>query len=187
LRVFAPTHLGLNNAARAGIEIPSEPREIPIMSVLAKIKSVPLPHGTAKPGLVGVAWDKGERYVASWGFGALKGYYGERFGWRGYAGDLLIGSGALAASVLLRMVSNGNSPAAAHLERVGDAGLQSYLNSMGAHWGMTKAGRSVAMAPPAGGGKKRTALTGDILGMIPPAMGGSYLNADDIARYSSVR
>jgi hypothetical protein len=172
------------------------------MSVFEKIKSVPynLPHGTApvnrfdrsheagtvRKSLTGVLVDKGERYGAAWAFGALKGYYADRFMYRGMGYDFWAGIAGLATATLLQTVAGGNSKVALHLERLGDAGLSSYLNSMGAHWGMTKAGRDAKLLPPSGG-KKPPAIRGDILGMIPPAMGGSYLNADDIARYSSAR
>lgn len=134
------------------------------------------PHGTAPRGFRGTVVDKGERFGAAWAFGAIKGYYRERAVFRGVPADLLVGGASLLASAFLDAKANGNSPAAKHLERVGDAGVSSWLNSMGAAWGAKKSGRALA------GGRYPT-----ILGYIPPAVAGSYLSADEIAHFAAKR
>lgn len=160
------------------------------MSFISKMKSLPahLPHGTAKRGLMGVAVDKGERYGAAFGYGALKGYLGERFIYKGHGIDLLSGVGLTVASALLNAFSNGRSELADHAERIGDAGIMSALNSLGASYGSNKAGRVVQVLNPgknASGklpGAKQT-----MLGYIAPAMGGAYLTADQIANFAAKR
>lgn len=157
-------------------------------SFMAKIKQVPknLPHGTERVGIKGTLVDKGERYGAAFAFGAAKGYYGEKFLFKGHGLDLWIGGATLAASVALNVVTNGHSSIAAHLERVGDAGVMSAIGSLGAAWGLDKAGRSVHVLTPgknaSAGGPKKT-----IVGHIPPAVAGNYLSADQIANYAASR
>lgn len=159
------------------------------MSVMQKIKSIARnpPHGTAPHGwLRGFVVDKGERYGAALGFGFLKGYYAEKFIWKGQPGELWIGAGATVFSALLQAFGRGASRLAPHLERVGDAGMQGWLNSMGANWGMKKAGRQVAFLPGSAGAKKR-AIAGETVGEIPAAMGGAYLTDEEMARFRGAR
>lgn len=136
------------------------------------------PHGTAQRGFKGFLMDKGERVAAAYAFGAAKGYYREKFMFRGVGLDAVIGTGAWLASAALNAVSGGRSGMAEHLERIGDAGLSSYANSMGASWGAKKAGRTVAVLP---GGKST------VLGYISPAVAGAYLSADEIAHFAARR
>ncbi len=154
------------------------------MSFLKKMKSIPshLPTGTAKSGLVGFAIDKGERYGAAFAYGAAKGYYGPSFLWRGHGLDLWTGAALTIGSAALNAFTSGRSNLADHMERIGDAGMMSALGSLGAAWGMEKAGRSVAVVSP---GKGKTVSHGDVLGAIPAAMGGAFLSADDIAQFAN--
>lgn len=135
------------------------------------------PHGTAQRGFHGFVVDKGERFAAAYAFGAIKGYYRERAMFKGFGADLWVGGGALVASAVLTVLSGGRSGAAPHLERIGDAGVSSYLNSMGISWGAKKAGRTVVL----GLGHST------VLGYIPPAVGGAYLSADEIAHFAAKR
>lgn len=142
-------------------------------------------------GFTGFVVDKGERAAASLLFGYGKGYYREKFVYKGFGYDLWAGAAATVLGAIFSAASNGNSVAALHLERVGDAGVGSYLNSIGAAMGAKKAGRVVQVLS---GGKAlpglgaRTGVLGnDVVGMIPAAMGGTYLSADEIAKYASKR
>ena len=157
-------------------------------SFMAKVKKIPheLPHGTARSGLKGFIWDKGERYGAAFAFGAAKGYYGDRFVWKNHGLDMWLGAGALAASVVSNAFNVGTK-LAPHLERIGDAGVMSALNSLGAHWGITKAGGSVQLSHPSAkaalpGGRPQT-----MLGHIPPAGVGAFLTPNDIAKFAARR
>ena len=156
---------------------------------MSKLKNIPhnLPHGTAKGKIAGVLVDKGERFGAAFGFGALKGYYGEKFLYKGHGLDAWIGGGALLLSAAAQAFSGGRSELAPHLERIGDAGVMSALGSLGAAWGMDHAGRSVAVLTP--GKNAAGALPGKktIVGHIPPAVAGNYLTADQIAAYAHRR
>ena len=147
-----------------------------------------LPHGTAGRNLMGVAVDKGERYGAAMAYGYAKGYYHDRFLWRGHGLDLWSGIGFTAGSVLLNVFSGGRSRLADHLERVGDAGIMSALGSIGTTLGARKAGRVVqVLSPGKNAGMGLPGAKKSILGHIAPAMGGSYLSPDDIARYAESR
>jgi hypothetical protein len=134
----------------------------------------------------GFVVDKVERFGAALAFGYAKGYYhpGNKFTYRGLGKDLWVGAGLHVAAVGLTMFSEGRGPmsdAAAHLERIGDAGISSYLNSLGAAMGYKKATASAAPAAlPA-------ASSPPLLGAIPAAMGGAYLTADEIAHFSAPR
>lgn len=146
---------------------------------LATTKKVPqhLPHGTAPRGFKGFLTDKGERAALAFAFGAAKGYYYKKFMVKGVPADMLIGGAAWLVSAYLDAGSNGNSKMAEHLERIGDAGVSSYLNSMGASWGAKKAGR----VPPILGGRST------VLGYISPAVAGAYLSPDEIANFAARR
>ena len=159
------------------------------MKVLAKLKSGPYLSSRGGHGWMtgngpgGFVVDKVERYGASYAFGFLKGYYRDRASWRGIGVDALVGGASLLVATGLNMMSHGHSKLAPHLERIGDSGLQSYLNSIGASNGATAAGRAVMVLDQA-----KPAVRGfDILGMIPQAMGGSYLRPEDIANFASRR
>lgn len=157
------------------------------MSFLSKFKRVPahLPTGTAKGGLGGFLVDKGERFGASYGFGWIKGHYREKAMVKGQPIDLVAGAGLLAASVALNLMSNGRSDLAEHLERVGDAGMMSYLNTMGASKGASMAGRQVmAIGPSKTPGLPRTTA----MGMVPPVDPGAvFLSADKVRNFANRR
>jgi len=156
------------------------------MSFLKKMKSgglKNLPHGTERAGLKGVIVDKGERYGASLAYGYLKGYYREKFMFKGYGLDLWTGVGALVASAAATIMSGGRSSLAPHLERIGDAGVSSYLNTIGSSLGASKAGRSAVVVDQA----KLPGKKASVLGMIPQAMGGSYLTQDELAHFAARR
>jgi hypothetical protein len=162
------------------------------MSFLSKMKAAPhhLPHGTShRRGLVGLLVDKGERYGASLAFGYIKGYYRERAQLRGIPIELAAGVAGLAGSALFSLFSSGRSDVAPHFERIGDAGMQGYLNSVATSWGTTKSGRQVMVLDQGAGaraqipGKVKQSVVGD----IPPAMGGAYLTPDQIANFAARR
>lgn len=165
------------------------------MSFLSKLKSGHLssPRGGSSPHrgvtAVGFAVDKGERYGAALAYGFLKGYYHEQFTFKGYGYDLLSGAALVLGSAFLNIRSHGSSKVACHLERIGDAGISSYLNSIGTSWGSTKAGRltqvseaGAAKGALAAGGKKRT-----VAGWLPPAMGGAVLSVAEIQNFAKKR
>ena len=148
------------------------------MSLANKFASLQrkLPTGTAQSGLKGFLTDKGERYAAAYGFGFAKTYFGDRFLIAGHGADLWLGALATLLSTF--------APAkyAPHLERVGDAGMMSALNSLGAAMGVEKSGKQVVVKQ-----GKKTVTAGDAIGMIPPAMGGTELTADAIQRFAQRR
>lgn len=155
------------------------------MSVLSRLKRAHhhLPRGGAyhhmKHGpLAAFAIDKGTRYGGAFLVGAAKGYYGDRFIWKGHGLDMWGGGAALGLSIASRMF--GYHHAAEHLERVADVGVMSALGSLGAHWGLGKAGK-VAHTLPAG------SIRGTLVGAIAPAVGGKYLSPDDIVNYGRAR
>jgi hypothetical protein len=159
------------------------------MSVLAKLKSTltNLPHGTAKRGMMGVAIDKGERLGGSYALAYAKGFYGERFMWKGQGLDMWGG----AASYLLSALSGVFGGASAHklsphFERLGDVGIQSWLTSLGASHGSRAAGRAVQVVSP-GKNVRQMGPKSTMLGYIAPAMGGAALDADAIANFAARR
>lgn len=148
-----------------------------------------LPHGTApRGGWKGVLLDKGERYGAAFAFGAAKGYYGERFIWKGHGIDLWAGVGLTLGSAVMRAWSYGGSRLAPHMERIGDAGVMSALGTLGASWGLSKAGRTVAVLTPGKNVRPGTrAMGGYAIGAIGPAPSGPFLSAEEIANYAARR
>lgn len=155
-------------------------------SIMNYVKKIPqnLPRGTGGRGLGGVLTDKIERYGAAGGFGYAKGYFGNKFVWKGHGADLWLGVGALAASTLLTVTSNGRSNLAEHLERIGDAGVMSAIASVAASYGLEHAGHKVAVVNT---NVPRTVSHGDILGAIAAAQAGPYLTPDKIANFANAR
>lgn len=142
-------------------------------------------RGMNGTGVGGFVVDKGERYAASFGFGALMGHYRDSMVWRGIGADLWIGAGLTAASAAMLIASGGRSNLAPHLERIGDAGVMAYFHGRGASWGSKQAGHSVQVieAP-----KKPGALPAPtVVGSIPEAARGSFLSAEEIASYTAPR
>ena len=164
------------------------------MSWMTKMKSHMKTHvpqiDNRRGGLSGLVIDKGERYAAAAAFGAIKGYYRERaqFSIAGHSipVDAAAGVGLTLIASVLQVWSGGRSKAACHLNAVGDAGVMSWLGSMGAAWGTQKAGRHVYVTD-AGSNPKIPAGMKEIVGALPQAVGGTYLNADEIAAYSAQR
>ncbi len=140
--------------------------------------------GVSGRGPLGFVVEKGERYGTSLALGMAKGYYGERFTFKGHGYDLWGGAALTVLSTMLTIFSRGRSEAGLHLGRVGDAGMQSWLNSMGAAYGMQHAGRSVAVLAP---GNAQPKIAGDSIGMIPPVTAGAWLDKNDFAKYASPR
>lgn len=137
--------------------------------------------GLTLPAVARFAFTKAERYGASFAFGAAKGYYGPRFKRRGYGLDLWIGGGLTLLSAVLQIFTGGFSRLAPHLERVGDAGVQSYVNSWATGWGIARSGRPIVAQLPQLRGES-------VLGEIPPiGKGASFLTAEEFARASAPR
>lgn len=155
-------------------------------SIIQKVMSARhhLPHGTAPRNTMGILLDKGERYGAAFAFGAAKGYYGERFIWKGHGIDLWAGAGLTLGSALVGAFTGGRSKLGAHMERIGDAGIMSALGTLGAQWGVAKAGRVVQVVTP---GKNVRRMQGHVLGAIGPAPAGPFLSAEEIANYAARR
>lgn len=165
------------------------------MSFLARVKYLPgqvmrgplLPSPMGRAGMdgngvFGFAVDKGERIGAAFLYGAAKGYYRDSFVWKGYGLDLWTGAAATLASAFLTAYTGGRSRLAPHLNRIGDAGVMSYFNSMGAAWGGKKAGRQVVVS--------QAALPGQtpVLGVIQPGVdGAAFLSPEEFAQYSNPR
>jgi hypothetical protein len=158
------------------------------MAIGAKLKRVvkELPHGTAPANFKGVLVDKGERYAAAFAFGAAKGYYGDRWSFKGYSADIVIGGGLLVASAFSKAFGVGTK-LASHAERIGDAGIMSALTSIGAKWGLEKAGASVHLSHPKSAAAPLPAKPAQVVGHIPAAMGGNFLTPEQIAHYASRR
>ncbi len=149
--------------------------------------------GTTPAGFV---VDKIERWGGTFGFGMVKGYYGKRALINGMIPiDLAVG-GVLSALSLGIMIKSGGSPSgmsrsvALHASRIGDAGMQSFLDSMGARFGASLAkkqlGRGPAGALP-GGWEEAVAGEPQVVGALPEATGGAYLTPEEIARFSDAK
>ncbi len=152
---------------------------------LQTVKGIPAhaPHGTAPRGFKGLLVDKGERYGAAAVFGFSKGYFGQKFIWKGHGADAWLGVGALLVSAVLASASNGKSRAAAHFERVGDAGLMSAIGSLSAAYGLEKGGSHVAVVKTGKAGVHGIA-GGDVVGAIAAAKNGPYLTPDTIENFA---
>jgi len=146
-----------------------------------------VPHSLERNGFSGYAVDKAERYAAAAGFGFIKGYYRERAAIKGVPADLLAGAGLVGAAMILEVFAKGRSNLAPHLNAVGDAGMMSYLGSMGAAMGAKRSGRQVYVLN--AGAAKPAALPAGMtaVGALPQAVSGAYLSADEIARFSASR
>jgi hypothetical protein len=152
---------------------------------MSKMQSIP--NALDRKGLGGYAVDKAERYAAAAGFGFIKGYYREQAAIKGVPADLLAGILLTGGAAALEMFGKGRSGLAPHLNAVGDAGLMSYLGSMGAAMGAKKSGRQVYVLN--AGAAKPAALPAGMtaVGHLPQAVSGAYLSADEIARFSASR
>lgn len=160
------------------------------MSFLSKFKSIPrnLPVGTAKHGVGGFLVDKGERYGAAYAFGWIKGHYRERAMVRGMPVDLVAGAAFLGGSVLLNLFTGGRSHLADHAERFGDAGLMSYLNTMGTAKGASMAGRTVMSLPAGKSAGLPAGRAQQVVGQVAPvAAGASFLSSSQVRSYANRR
>ena len=166
------------------------------MSVLDKFKSVAKNEtailatngsGSGFDGntIKGFAVDKAERYGAAFAYGYAKGYYREKFVWRNVGLDLWSGAALTLLSAGLQAASGGQSALAQHAGRVGDSGVQSYLNSIGASWGAKKAGRQVVVMP--AGSALPPGAPPAVLGELPQATGGSFLTPEEISKFSAAK
>lgn len=132
-----------------------------------------------------VAVDKVERYGASAVFGFLKGS-GKRYLYKNIPMDAGVGGLLTLLGAYLQIKSHGRSAIAPHLNAVGDAGVMSYFNSMGAAWGAKKSGRKVYVLE--AGAKAPAGLKPvDVMGEIPQMVSGAFLSADEIANFAGQR
>ena len=163
------------------------------MSFLARMKmGSQFMSGRHSRGVTGTLVNKGERYASSAAFGFIKGYYRERSLIGGVIPvDLLAGAVCTLASAGLEIWSQGQSNIAPHLGAIGDSGMTSYFNSLGAAWGAKMSKRTVyvlnegAAAPAALAGMQTPPAS--VLGELPQAVGGAYLSAEEIAHFASQR
>src|SRR5579871_259834 len=155
------------------------------MSFLAKLKyAAPAVHH--RYGLSGYLIGKGEKYAGAALFGYLKGYYREKTLVNGVPVDLLAGVALTAGSVLSQAMSGGRSKYACHMDSLGDAGLMSYFNSLGAVYGTKKSGRQVVVGPSTAKAPPGFNPT-TVMGSLPQAVGGAFLTPDEVAAYSKKR
>jgi hypothetical protein len=152
---------------------------------LSKMKSA-VPHiSERKSSFMSLVVDKGERYGASLGFGFVKGYYREKAAFKGVPVDALVGGLALVGAVVAETMSSGRSNLAPHLNALGDAGLQSYLNSIGASLGAKKSGRKVYVLD--AGAKAPAALPPGMTAVGASDGLGAWLSPEEVSNYSAQR
>ncbi len=153
---------------------------------LQKMKSA-APHiAERRPSYMNLAVDKGERYLSSFGFGFIKGYYRERAAFKGIPVDALVGGAALVAAVGVELFSNGRSSLAPHLNAISDSGIQSYLNSIGASMGAKKSGRKVYVLD--AGAKAPGQLPAGLHEVLGASDGvGAFLSPEEVSNYSARR
>lgn len=152
------------------------------MPIVQRIKGIPshLPGGLQPGnGVKNFLVDKSIRGVMGLGLGVAKGYYYDKLVLNmplvgGVGIEALVGiAGYLGAAVM-----GPGSRAGRFLERAGDAGMTTYLYSIGASWGADRAGRGIAVKPLPGGRQQ------NVVGVIPPRAKGAFLTPDDIARFA---
>lgn len=131
--------------------------------------------------------DKGERYAGAAAFGFVKNYYREKAMVKGIPADLLAGGLLTLGAVAMEMFSHGRSKAACHLNAIGDAGVMSFFNSMGAAYGTKMSGRKVYVLAPGAAAPAALPPGMTAVGAIPQAVGGAYLTAEEIARHAGSR
>lgn len=128
-----------------------------------------------------------EKYGAAYAFGFVKGYYRERASYRGVPADLIAGLVGVGGSALLQAWSGGRSGLAPHLKAVGDAGIMSYLGSMGASLGAKQSGRQVYVLN-AGAPRPANLPAGvTAVGHLPQAVSGQFLSQDEMRKYAHRR
>lgn len=135
--------------------------------------------------VLGHAVDKAERYGATYLYGYYQGKnkaaYANLVG--GYSADIAIGAPLVLAGAVLEVFTGGKSKLAPHLMAVGDAGVQAYIHTRAVVAGTRAAGRQMAEGP--AGGALPPGYTA--IGAIPPAAAGTYLTADEIAKWTAPR
>jgi hypothetical protein len=143
-------------------------------------------------GIVPMVGNKLARAAYSGGFGYIKGRYREQASVMGVPADLLVGVLATAAGAVATISGGGQSSLGHQLDMLGDAGIMSFTNSIGAYYGAKASGRQVLVLNP--GTSAPAALPAgysqpgmSVLGDIPPAVGGAYLTAEEIAHYTAQR
>lgn len=163
------------------------------MAIMTKVKKMAspanLPHGTAPRGIKGVLVDKGERYGAAYALAFSKTYFGNKFIFQGQGADLWIGVLSMLGVVAANVGIGGStlSRLAPHLERIGDAGIISAVSSLGAQYGMKKAGLQANLLPASPGGKKAIKGDDDILGMVPGSDASAFLSDSQMMNFSGPR
>jgi hypothetical protein len=158
-------------------------------SALAKFKKIPNAIGRLgagqKASFGSVVVDKAERYGAAAAFGYVKGRYREKATVKGQPIDLVAGLGALGLGILDEVFLGGHF--APHLNRIGDAGLSSYINSRATFLGHKAAGRKVYVSQPGANPALPAGLQQvDVLGELD-SMGGAYLSDAQVQRFAQAR
>lgn len=140
-------------------------------------------HGIHGPTLAGFLGDKVERAAFAGGFGFVKGYFRDKSVLGGLVPtDIAVGGAMTILGAVLNLMTDGKSKAALHCERLGDAGVMSFFNSLGASWGAQAADYQVAVVPSKA--KLPPGSAPMVLGALPAAAGGAYLTAEELAKYS---
>lgn len=151
----------------------------------AIVASVPdtMDHGLHGPTLAGFVVDKAERAAFAGGFGFIKGYFREKSVLGGMVPtDIAVGAAMTILGAGLNLATEGKSKLAVHCERLGDAGVMSFFNSLGASLGAQAADYQVAVVPSKA--KLPPGSAPMVLGALPAAAGGAYLTAEELVKYS---
>jgi hypothetical protein len=129
--------------------------------------------------------DKVTRYGATAGFSYVKGRYREKALIKGQPVDLVLGSGAMGLAVVSELLLGGLGSST--LNRIGDAGLQSYIGSRFTALGHKHAGRKLYVSEPGANPALPAGLKQvDVLGEHD-AMGGVFLSDAEVQRFASAR
>lgn len=140
-------------------------------------------HGVHGSSIVGFSLDKIERAAYATGFGFIKGRFREKSLIADtIPTDIAVGGLMTVLSGILNAVTEGKSNLAKHTERLGDAGVMSFFNSLGASWGAQSADYQVAVVPKTA--KLPPGSAPMVLGALSQAADGAYLTAEEIAKYS---
>ena len=140
-------------------------------------------------GPLGFIVNKGERYVTALGLGLAKGAYREKMLWWGLPSEMLGGLAFTAAAAVLKIVAGARgyeSALAPHAEAIGDTGMTTWLNGVGAVWGHKWKGRHLVSLPP-GADTKALPPGSTVIAGLPQAKSGKFLSDEEIARWTSPR
>lgn len=134
-----------------------------------------------------------EGALAGEAFGYIHGRYREKAAvkilGRTIPINLLAGIAGKAAAVAGAAMSRGEPAWIHHVNAIGDAGLTTYFFADGVARGTKKAGRKIylldqgAAAPANLGGLRQT----DVVGEIPPAVGGAFLDLEELQQLARKR